>query len=266
LRFQRTDIDQKKGVIAFQHKVYEYIDYRINIDSALGRWQLVGLNIDEIYTIYLSPGRLGRALSLRAAKWEELMAKIVICGVALAAALALASCGIGSTLGPASLEDQQSRAEAATTTPRLQAGEKIRITVFNEPSLGGEYEIDQSGFISLQLAGTVKVAGFTQPELEQELAKKFRSEYLRNPKVTVSLLSLRPFYIVGEVEKPGEYAYKSGLNVMTALALAGGATYRGSRSAVYIQRVGESGMREYPISSSVMILPGDLIRVPERYF
>jgi polysaccharide export outer membrane protein len=185
--------------------------------------------------------------------------------MALAAAFALSSCGIGSSLGPASLEDQQARAQAATTTPRLQAGEKIRITVFGEASLSGDYEIDQSGFVSLPLAGTIK-AGFTQPELEQELAKKFRSEYLRNPKVTVTLVSLRPFYIVGEVEKPGEYPYKSGLNVLTALALAGGATYRGSKSTVYIQRVGESGMREYPLSSSVMILPGDLIRVPERYF
>jgi polysaccharide export outer membrane protein len=194
------------------------------------------------------------------------MAKFVVCSVALAAAFALSSCGIGSSLGPASLEDQQARAQAATTTPRLQAGEKIRITVFGEASLSGDYEIDQSGFVSLPLAGTIKAAGFTQPELEQELAKKFRSEYLRNPKVTVTLVSLRPFYIVGEVEKPGEYPYKSGLNVLTALALAGGATYRGSKSTVYIQRVGESGMREYPLSSSVMILPGDLIRVPERYF
>jgi protein involved in polysaccharide export with SLBB domain len=194
------------------------------------------------------------------------MTKFIVCSLALAGALVLTGCGVGSTLGPASLEDQQARAQAATSTPRLQAGEKIRITVFNEASLSGEYEIDQSGFVSLPLAGTVKAAGFTQPELEQELAKKFRSEYLRNPKVTVTLLSLRPYYIVGEVEKPGEYPYKSGLNILTALAVAGGSTYRGSRSTVYIQRVGETGMREYPLSSSVMILPGDLIRVPERVF
>src|SRR5262249_9008364 len=113
---------------------------------------------------------------------------------------------------------------------RLQPGEKIRILVFGESSLTGDYEIDQSGFVSLPLAGTVKAAGSTQPELEKELAKKFRSQYLRDPKVTVTLVSQRPFYIVGEVEKPGEYQYKSGLNVLTALALAGGTTYRGSKS------------------------------------
>jgi polysaccharide export outer membrane protein len=186
-------------------------------------------------------------------------------GIVLLAPL-LTACGIGGDLGHATSDDLKARAQAATSTPQLQAGEKIRITVFNEASLSGDYEIDQSGFISLPLAGTFKAAGLTQPELEQELAKKFRSQYLRNPRVTVTLLSLRPFYIVGEVEHPGEFSYKSGLNILTAVALAGGTTYRASRSSVYIQRVSETGMREYPLSSEVLILPGDLIRVPPRYF
>jgi polysaccharide export outer membrane protein len=189
----------------------------------------------------------------------------VVCLLALL--LSLAGCSSGAqVLGPASIEDQNARAQAATTKASLQSGDKIGISVFNEPNLSGEFEIDQSGFVSLPLAGTIKAAGLTQPQLEQELAKKYKSEYLRNPKVTVTLLSLRPFYVVGEVSKPGEYGYKSGLNILTALALAGGTTYRASRSSVYIQRVGESGMREYPLTSAVLVLPGDLIRVPERYF
>ena len=92
------------------------------------------------------------------------MAKLVICNAVLAAALVLASCGVGGSLGPASLEDQQARAQAATTTPHLQPGEKIRINVFGEFLASGDYEIDQSGFVSLPLAGTIKAAGFTQPE------------------------------------------------------------------------------------------------------
>ena len=92
------------------------------------------------------------------------MARLVICNAVLAAALVLASCGVGGSLGPASLEDQQARAQAATTTPHLQPGEKIRINVFGESSLSGDYEIDQSGFVSLPLAGTIKAAGFTQPQ------------------------------------------------------------------------------------------------------
>jgi len=184
-------------------------------------------------------------------------------GTLLLIVLTVLSACSGPTLSP---EDRRSYIEAATAVPRLQAGEKIRVTVFGEDKLSGDYEIDPSGLVSLPLAGTIKAAGLTQTELETELAKKFRSEYLRNPKVTVSIASFRPFYIMGEVEKPGEYQYKSGLNVMSATAMAVGPTYRASRTNVLIQRAGETEMKEYPLSSSVPILPGDLIRIPQRYF
>src|SRR5262245_62196909 len=92
---------------------------------------------------------------------------------------------------------------------------------------------------ALPLSGTIKAQGLTQSELEQALAKKFRSEYLRNPKVTVTVAALAPYYIMGEVKTPGQFPYKSGLNVLTAMAIAGGPTYRASRSTVEIQRRGE---------------------------
>ena len=92
--------------------------------------------------------------------------------------------------------------EAAKGSHRLQVGEKIRVTVSGEGSLSGDYQIDPSGYVSLPLAGTVKAAGLIEAELEQELSKKFRSEYLRNPKVTVSLIEFRPFYILGEMKNP----------------------------------------------------------------
>ena len=175
-------------------------------------------------------------------------------------------CASNNDLGPATAQEQQAYVEAASSAPRLQAGEKIHVTVYGEDKLSGDYEIDPSGLVSLPLAGTIKAAGLTQTELEAELAKKFRSEYLKNPKVTVSIASFRPFYIMGEVEKPGEYPYKSGLNVLSAAAIAGGPTYRASRTTVLIQRAGENAMREYPLTTKVPVLPGDLIRIPERYF
>src|SRR5712691_4594123 len=178
----------------------------------------------------------------------------------------LAGCGAGSNLGPATEAEQNAIVETSKGSPRLQAGEKIRVTVYGEASLSGDYQIDPSGYLSLPLAGTVKAAGLTQAELEQELAKKFRSEYLRTPRVTVSIMEFRPFYILGEIEKPGAYPYTSGLNVLSAIAIAGGTTYRGSRSTVLIQHPGESGMREYPLTGSIPILPGDIIRIPQRYF
>jgi protein involved in polysaccharide export with SLBB domain len=187
---------------------------------------------------------------------------VFVFGVLLALALLVSGCA-GRSL---SQDEQQSMASAATAAPKLQPGDKIRVTVFGEDKLSGEYEIDQSGQISLPLAGTVPAMGLTQSELEQALAKKFQSQYLKNPKVTVTIATLRPFYVMGEVTRPGEYPYKSGLNVLTAMAVAGGPTYRASRTAVQIQRLGETSMREYPISASVPILPGDVIKVPERYF
>ena len=112
----------------------------------------------------------------------------------------------------------------------------------------------------------LRAAGLGKRELEQRLAAKFQGEYLRDPKVTVDVADFRPFYILGEITKPGEYPYKGGLDVMSAIALAGGSTYRASRSAVMIKHSDESQFREYPLSPAIPVLPGDLIRLPERYF
>ena len=116
------------------------------------------------------------------------------------------------------------------------------------------------------MAGTLKAGGLTQNELEQALAQKYSSQYLKNLKVTVSVAEYRPFYIIGEVEHPGSFPYTSGLNVLSALAIAGGPTYRASKSTVMIQHPGESGLKEYAMDAAVPILPGDIIKVPQRYF
>jgi protein involved in polysaccharide export with SLBB domain len=194
------------------------------------------------------------------------MIRVLFCSVLIAVALQVSGCGTPGDQGAATPADLESTSAAATAVSRFQGGEKIRITVYNEPSLSGDYNIDPSGVVSLPLAGTVRAVGLTQREFEQELAKKFKSEYLRNPKVTVTILDYRPIYIIGEVAKQGELVYKPGLNILTALALAGGGTYRANRNYVLIQHIGETTMKEYPQSAVTMILPGDLIRVPERYF
>src|SRR5947209_18362866 len=87
----------------------------------------------------------------------------------------------------------------ASTALRLAPGDKLRVTVFGEDKLSGEYQVDSAGSLSLPLAGTIQGAGLTKPELEQALTTKLKSEYLRNPKVTVDVVSYRPFYVLGEV-------------------------------------------------------------------
>jgi protein involved in polysaccharide export with SLBB domain len=194
------------------------------------------------------------------------MVRALFCSVLLAVALQVSGCSSPGDHGPATQADMEAATAAATAVPRFQGGEKIRINVYGEPTLSGDYDIDPNGVVSLPLAGTVRAVGLTQPEFEQELAKKFKSEYLKNPKVTVTILQFRPIYMVGEIAKPGEFPYKPGLNILTAMALAGGGTYRANRNYVLIQHIGETATKEYPQSATTMILPGDLIRVPERYF
>jgi polysaccharide export outer membrane protein len=154
----------------------------------------------------------------------------------------------------------------AVTGLQLAPGDKVRVIVYGEDKISGEYQIDSSGSLSLPLAGTVQAAGLTKPELEQELTKHLKSQYLRNPKVTVDVVSFRPFYVLGEVAKPGEYQFRSGLNVLSAIAIAGGATYRANNSKVLIQRSGATEVTEYPQSPTVLVMPGDVVRVPERFF
>jgi polysaccharide export outer membrane protein len=188
-------------------------------------------------------------------------------GAAICAMLALSGCSAADTVGAASPEEQQALIESArSASPTLQPGEKIKVTVFGEDRLSGDYEIDPGGNLSLPLAGSVRAAGLDKRQLEQRLAAKFRGEYLRDPKVTVDVADFRPFYILGEIAKPGEYPFKGGLDVMSAIALAGGTTYRASRSTVLIKHASESRFKEYPLSPEIPVLPGDLIRLPERYF
>jgi protein involved in polysaccharide export with SLBB domain len=195
-------------------------------------------------------------MAVRPSRWGLLLLGLVIAG-----------CESGGSLGPASPAEQQALIEsAATTSPNLHPGEKIRVIVFGEDRLSGEFEIDPAGFVSLPLASTIKAAGLSKQQLERDLSKKFSGEYLRNPRVTVDIVSFRPFYIMGEVAKAGEYPFKSGLNIMSAIAIAGGTTYRANRSTVLIQHIGENGFREYPLLPTIPVTPGDLIKVPERYF
>lgn len=184
----------------------------------------------------------------------------LLCGLLLA----LAACS-GSTAKPVSAAEREALQKEAAAPPELQAGDKIHVTVYNEPSLSGDYQIDPSGFVSLPLAGTVKAAGLTQAALEQELESKFSSGYLKNPKITVGITEFRPFYIVGEVDKPGAYPYTGGLTVLSAIAIAGGATYRADQSKVEIQHSGEGDMHEYDMSAPIPVLPGDVIKIPRRY-
>jgi protein involved in polysaccharide export with SLBB domain len=193
---------------------------------------------------------------------ETTMTKYFAWGAMLLVGLLLGGCY--TDFGPVVVEPE--RPAAATLATHIQAGDRIKLTVYGEDNLTGFYDVDPAGRVSLPLVGQIGAAGRTVSELERDIMGRYRGAYLQDPKVTVDIVEFRPFYIMGEVTNPGQFAYRSGLNVLTAISTAGGLTYRASRSAVLIQHPGENVWHQYAPTSTVLIAPGDLIRIPERYF
>ena len=149
----------------------------------------------------------------------------------------------------------------------LQLGDRVTVTVYGETDLTGVYDVNANGNLDLPLIGSVKAVGRTPTELKRIIADRYkRGKFLDDPKVTVAVVQYRPVYIFGEVAHPGPIPYFSGLNLLTAVTTAGGLTYRGDKSTVLIQHAGDPAWTESPLLSSVTVLPGDIVRVRERYF
>jgi polysaccharide biosynthesis/export protein len=180
--------------------------------------------------------------------------------------LEIALSGCGTSAQPLTEARKEAMVRLASAPPKLEAGETIRVAVYGEPSLSGTYQIDPSGLVSLPLAGSLKAVGLTEREFAKTLAVQFSRGYLKNPRVIVSIARFSPFYILGEVQKPGAYSYSAGMNVFNAIAIAGGLTYRASRSTIMIEHRGETAMRAYDLSWPIPILPADIIKLPRRYF
>ena len=145
---------------------------------------------------------------------------------------------------------------------RLDTGDTVRIIVFGEPDLSGSFEIDSTGFVRLPLIGQVQAAGLSTYGLESRIATSLVSgNYLLDPRVNVEVTTYRPFYIVGEVGKPGEYAYVNAMTAQNAVALAGGFTDRAVESTVYIRHQGDLQEYEVALDQGTRIHPGDVIRV-----
>jgi len=149
---------------------------------------------------------------------------------------------------------------------RLGAGDKVRVITFGEESLTGEFYVSGAGKVSLPLVGEVDAAGKTAQEFQRAVETSLKDGFLKDPKVSVEVLTYRPFYILGEVQKPGEYPYTNALTVQNAVATANGFTYRANQKKVFIKRADSNEEKEYPLTSSTPVSPGDTIRIGERFF
>ena len=157
-------------------------------------------------------------------------------------------------------------AKAGTPAYTLGSGDRVRITVFGEKDLSGEYKVSGTGVIAVPLIGDIAVAGLTMRQLEHEIAAVLMDGYLKEPRVNAEVVNYRPFYILGEVKRPGGYPYVHGMTVINAVALSGGFTQRAQKSRVTITRLSDTESPRRTALPDDSVLPGDVIRVPERFF
>jgi protein involved in polysaccharide export with SLBB domain len=213
--------------------------------------------------------------------------KAVFAGLGLAALLAVAGCD-SRTTGVWQLPIPPDRdVTSFTQTPpingpaigrtndckqagasyRLGSGDKIRVVVLQDTEFSGDYEVNASGGISVRMLGPVQVVGKTVSEVEEYLRERYRElGFLVSPRLSVELVSMRPFYIVGEVARSGQFPYVNCLRVIQAVAIAGGFTRRAGKTRLTIKRFYSASAEEEYVTEDTLVEPGDVIRVPERWF
>jgi protein involved in polysaccharide export with SLBB domain len=151
----------------------------------------------------------------------------------------------------------------------LNTGDQVQVTVFEEPDLSITAVLDDTGAISYPLLGEIKIRGLTARELEGKVSEGLRGRFLINPRVNVSIIEYRQFYVRGEVSSPGGYPFKPGLTVEKAVSMAGGFSTRASKSAFYIisddsADDNDEARRKAKLNSRIR--PGDIIHIEQSFF
>ncbi len=182
-------------------------------------------------------------------------------------ALGLAACGGGRPDAPQAAPAAARAADAAAPTDyRLGAGDRLKIVVFGHQDVSGEFVVDGSGNLALPLVGQFRAGALTVPELQEALAATLNEKYIVDPRISIEVLNYRPFFILGEVNKPGSYPYVAGIDVLQAVALGGGFTRRARTSEVRIVRDTKEGRTVITARPEDTVLPGDTIEVGRRLF
>lgn len=188
----------------------------------------------------------------------------LVAGLLCTLLIAVGGCASGPGAAPDGLT--QVPAHLPETAYRLGAADKLRVTTFGEPTLTGEFTVGGNGVVSLPLVGDIAAQGITVAEFRDRFVDALKDGYIADPRVSVEVLTYRPYYVLGEVTRPGEYPYTNNLTVLNAVATAGGYTYRANIQRVYIKHQNETTEREYPLTVGTAVAPGDTIRIGERFF
>ena len=157
-------------------------------------------------------------------------------------------------------------AQPTDSVYRLGPGDRIIIKVFGEEDLSMDFRLNDSGRLNYPFLGELVVQGLTVTELEQRITRGLRDSYLRDPAVTVSIAEYRPFFLYGEVQKPGGIPYQPKLTVERAIALGGGFTERASRTKIEVVRASDPKHKPVRVELSDPVFPGDVITVKQSFF
>lgn len=149
---------------------------------------------------------------------------------------------------------------------KVGAGDRLRVSTFGEASLSGEYAVDGEGMIQFPMFGAVSVAGRNLSEVRDDLTRRMAAELLKSPRVTVEIAAYRPVFILGEVAKPGEFAFSERMSATALIAKAGGFTTWANRKFLYVRQKGETAERAYALTPQLELLPGDEVRVAESAY
>lgn len=171
-------------------------------------------------------------------------------------------------LQPAAVVAQGSSGAEANVEPyRLGSGDEIRLTIFGLDSANGAYTIGDGGRLSIPLVGPIEAEGRTVAELETAIADALKAkQIIKDPSVTAQVVKYRPFFIMGEVQRPGQYPYAPGMTVLQAVSVAGGYTFRANEKKATIRRSAAGASAKTAATPDTQIRPGDTIIIPEAWF
>ncbi len=182
--------------------------------------------------------------------------------IVLALCVLLTACGGGlpSEMAPA-------KATLPGDGYLLEPGNRVRVIVFNEPALSGDFTVDASGNIAVPLAGGIPSSGVTAKVLAKRIEDALiRGGFLKEPQVSVEIQTFRPYYVLGEVRQPGEFPYTTGVTVLGAIARAGGYDYRAREGEVLLVRDVDGQPKEFRANERTQLQPGDIVKVQQRAY
>lgn len=148
----------------------------------------------------------------------------------------------------------------------LGPGDKLNVSVFGNANLSGAFTVETNGELSLPLLGGVKASGRDLDAIRTEIVERLDRDYVVNPKVSIEVTNFRPFFIMGEVVRPGSYPYAPDLTARQAVAISGGFTRRAQTSTINLTRKMDRGVVNYQVELDDPILPGDTLEIGRRLF